>query len=49
MGMKDGKKMKVILLDTSGQEIFHAIDTNSIKTCQGIALSFDLTKKNTFE
>ena len=49
MKMKDGKKMKVILWDTAGQERFHAIATNTIKTCQGIVLSFDLTKKITFE
>ena len=49
MEMKDGKKMKVILWDTAGQERFHAIATNTIKTCQGIVLSFDLTKKATFE
>ena len=42
-------EMKVISLDISGQERFHAIATNTIKTCQGIALSFDLTKKITFE
>ena len=49
MEMKDGKKMKVILWDTAGQERFHAIATNTIKTCQGIVLSFDLTKKATFK
>ena len=49
MQMNDGKKMKVILWDTAGQERFHAIATNTIKTCQGIVLSFDLTKKATFE
>lgn len=49
MKMKDGKQMKVILWDTAGQERFHAIATNTIKTCQGIVLSFDLTKKETFE
>ena len=49
MEMKDGKKMKIILWDTAGQERFHSIATNTIKTCQGIVLSFDLTNKSTFE
>ena len=49
MEMKDGKTMKVILWDTAGQERFRDLAMNTVRTSQGIALSFDLTKKKTFE
>ena len=49
MKMKDGNKMKVILWDTAGQERFKSMTNTPIKTSQGIALVFDLTKKETFD
>ena len=49
MEMKDGKKMKIVLWDTAGQERYHDLAMNTVRTCQGIALCFDLTNKKTFE
>ena len=48
MKMKDGKKMKVIIIDTAGQERFHSIATSTIKGANGIVVSFDLTNQGTF-
>ena len=47
--MKDGKKMKIIILDTAGQERFHSITTSSIKGSNGIVVTFDLTDKTSFK
>ena len=49
MKMKDGKEMKIIIWDTAGQERFHSIATSTIKTSQGIIVSFDVTNKKSFE
>jgi small GTP-binding protein len=46
--MEDGNEIKVIIWDTAGQERFHSIATSTIKGSQGIVLTFDLTKKSTF-
>ena len=47
--MNDGNELKVIIWDTTGQERFKAMSTNTIKGAQGIVLVFDNTKKTTFE
>ena len=47
--MKDGKKMKIIILDTAGQERFHSITTSSIKGSNGIVVTFDRTDKTSFK
>ena len=49
MEMKDGKKMKIIILDTAGQERFHSISTSTIKSANGVVVTFDLTMPKTFE
>ena len=46
--MEDGNEIKLIIWDTAGQERFHSIATSTIKGSQGIILTFDLTKKSTF-
>lgn len=47
--MKDGNEMKLIIWDTAGQERFHSIAVGTIKNSQGIVVTFDLTKRKTFE
>ena len=49
MTMPDGKEMKLIIWDTAGQERFHSIATNTIKNCQGIVVTFDLTNRKSFD
>lgn len=46
--MKDGNEIKLIIWDTAGQERFHSIATSTIKGSHGIILTFDLTKKSSF-
>ena len=49
MKMKDGNEMKIIVWDTAGQERFHSIATSTIQNSHGIALCFDVTKKQSFD
>jgi len=49
MKMKDGQTIKIIIWDTAGQERFHSLAANTIKGSHGIGLTFDLTRKNTFD
>jgi len=49
MKMKDGKTIKIIIWDTAGQERFHSLAANTIKGTQGIGLTFDLTRKSSFD
>ena len=46
--LKNGKEIKLIIWDTAGQERFHSIALKSIKTVHGVAIVFDLTKKESF-
>ena len=46
--MSDGNEIKLIIWDTAGQERFHSIATSTIKGSQGIVLTFDLTKRSSF-
>jgi small GTP-binding protein len=46
--MKDGNEIKLIIWDTAGQERFHSIATSTIKGSHGIILTFDLTKRSSF-
>ena len=47
--MKNGEEMKLIIWDTAGQERFHSIAVGTIKNSQGIIVTFDITKKKTFD
>ena len=49
MIMKDGQAIRIIIWDTAGQERFHSLATNTIKGAHGIGLTFDLTRKSTFD
>ena len=46
--LKNWKEIKLILWDTAGQERFHSVALKSIKTVHGVAIVFDLTKKESF-
>ena len=46
--LKNGNEIKLILWDTAGEERFRAAALKAIRTVQGIALVFDVTKKNFF-
>jgi small GTP-binding protein len=45
----DDAKVKVNFIDTAGQEKFRAISVNYLKGTNGVVLTFDLTKKDTFD
>ena len=47
--LKNGEEIKLIIWDTAGQERFRSIALKTIKTAQGVAIVFDLTKRITFE
>ena len=46
---QDGNEMKVIILDTAGQERFKAIATKTLKAVLGVIVVFDVTIRKTFE
>ena len=45
----DGRKIKIILNDTSGSERFFSITKNYIRSGNGIAMVYDITDKGSFE
>ena len=47
--MDDGKEIKLILLDTAGQERFRSAAFKTIRSVHGIALVFDVCDRKTFE
>ena len=47
--LKNGNEIKLILWDTAGEERFRAAALKAIRTVQGIALVFDVTKKTSLE
>ena len=47
--MKDGNEIKLVIWDTAGQERFHSVATSTIKSAQGVIVSFDLTNEKTFK
>lgn len=46
--LKNGKNIKVLLFDTSGQEKFHSIALNTIKNFLGVVLVFEMTNRQSF-
>jgi len=44
----NGKKYKIIIYDTAGQERYRSLSLNAVRRCDGIILMYDITKKNTF-
>ena len=47
--LKNGKEMKVVLLDTAGQERFKSIATKALKAVHGVIVVFDVTSEKSFE
>jgi len=45
--MKNGIKLKLKIWDTAGQEMYHSMALNCLKSALGIIYIFDVTKKNT--
>jgi len=46
--LKDGKKAKLTLYDTAGQERFRSLARNYIRKANGILLVYDISDKSTF-
>jgi len=47
--LENGKKVKVILTGTSGQERYHSLAPNFIKKADGIILMYDITNRESFD
>ena len=46
--LSNGKKYKVKIYDTAGQEKYNSISLNAIRNCDGIILMYDITNRNSF-
>ena len=47
--LKNGKEIKLVLIDTLGQERYRSTALSCLKNCHGAILVFSLTDKNSFE
>ena len=47
--LENGENIKVILIDTAGQEIYRSLAANYLKKADGILLVYDITEQQTFE
>jgi len=47
--LSDGKKYKIKIYDTAGQERYRSLCLGTIRGCDGIILMYDITRKNTFD
>ena len=47
--LKNGEEIKLHLYDTAGQERFRSISSSTFKTSNGAVISFDLTRRESFE
>ena len=47
--LKDGKKIKLFLYVTAGEEKFRSLSIKTVKNCQGIILVYDITNRDSFE
>ena len=47
--LKNGKNIKLILLDTAGQERFRSLAYSTLRTVHGIIVVFDLTNRDSFK
>ena len=46
--LKNGKKIKLCLIDTAGQEKYKSLSKNYVKNADGVLFVFDLSNKKTF-
>ena len=49
IAVKDGKKIKLTIWDTAGQERFRTLTSAYYRGAQGIILTYDVTRRETFE
>ena len=47
--LSDGKKYRIKIFDTAGQERYRSLCLNTIRCCDGIILMYDITKKSSFD
>jgi len=47
--LSNGKKYKIIIYDTAGQERYRSLSLTVVRRCDGIILMYDITKKNTYD
>ena len=47
--MRNGEEIKLKIYDTAGQERYHSICSNALKSVQGIVVVFDLGDRKSFE
>ncbi len=45
----EGKKIKATIWDTAGQERFRTLTSSYYRGAQGVILTFDVTRRETFE
>ena len=46
--LSNGKKYKITIYDTAGQEKYKSLSLYSIRHCDGVILMYDITKKDSF-
>ena len=47
--LSDGKKYKIKICDTAGQERYRSLAINTIRRCDGIILMYSITNRKSFE
>ena len=47
--LSDGKKYKIKICDTAGQERYRSLAINTIRRCDGIILMYSITNRRSFE
>ena len=47
--LKNGKEIKLIILNTNGQEIFHSISINQARNAHWVIIVFSVDKRSSFE
>ena len=47
--MKNGEEIKLVIFDTAGQERFHSIASNTLRTADGVCIFFEIIVKSSFK
>ena len=47
--LSNGKKYKIKIYDTAGQERYKSLALNSIRHCEGVILMYDITNRKSFD